>query len=76
MLKFLLIVFIILYLISFLVKWFFNSLIKKATSGANYDQSYGQNRQEGDVTINQQPEKSKLFKKDDGEYVDYEEVND
>jgi hypothetical protein len=76
MLKFLLIFFIIIYLLSLLGKWLFASLINKATSGTNF-KANGQNiRPEGEVSVEKESQKSKLFKKDDGEYVDYEEVKD
>jgi len=31
-------------------------------------------KQQGHITINYQPKKSKSFEKDDGDYVDFEEV--
>lgn len=76
MLKFLLIFFIIIYLLSFIGKWFFTSLVNKATSGSHFNSGQQNNRPEGDVSVQKEPQKSKLFKKDDGEYVDYEEVKE
>jgi len=42
----------------------------------NYENQQNQYNQqkEGDVTINTKPSKEKKFDKNDGEYVDYEEV--
>ncbi|PKP11415.1 MAG: DUF4834 domain-containing protein [Bacteroidetes bacterium HGW-Bacteroidetes-4] len=76
MLKFLLIFFIVIYLLGLLVKWFFASLINKASSGAGFDSGRESRRKEGEVSVDKTPGKSKLFTKDEGEYVDYEEIKD
>ncbi len=76
MIKFLLIFFIVIYLVGLLGKWFFATLINKATSNSNYNPSRENQRSEGEISVEKPSQKSKLFKKNDGEYVDYEEVKE
>ena len=41
-----------------------------------YKEKTRQNKREGDVFIKSNNKRKKHFKKDEGEYVDYEEVDD
>lgn len=80
MIKFLQII-LFIFLISYLLKWLFGFLIRRwlnkmaGQNGFNANQYH--NRPEGDVKVeNKQSANNKRFTKDDGDYVDYEEVKD
>ena len=44
----------------------------------NFEQKQNQynRKKEGDVTVNAKPQKSKKIDKDEGDYVDFEEIKD
>lgn len=73
MLKFLLIFLIIIYLVGFVFRLIVRNWFNKMTNQNPRD--YEKNKKkEGDVTIERKPKKDKTFDKDEGEYVDYEEI--
>jgi hypothetical protein len=76
--KFLLIVFVILYLIGFVFRWFLKKFIRSAQEGyygtQSSSQAQSQSRQQGDVRIDYVPPKKKGKHFKGGDYVDYEEL--
>jgi uncharacterized protein involved in cysteine biosynthesis len=75
MFKFLLILFIVIYLLGQITKWILTNWIRKMSNQQMNTNDYNQQK-EGEVTINiEKPNTNKRFE-DDGEYVDYEEVDD
>ena len=75
MLKFLLIFFIVVYLVGYVAKLLFVNWVKKV-SNQQMNQDVYNNKKEGEVTIDKNPQNSRKTNSKDGEYVDYEEVND
>ncbi len=75
MLKFLLIFFIVIYVLGYVGKWFFANWIKKMTNNQTNQNEYN-NKKEGEVTIDINQSGAKKFHKTDGDYIDYEEVED
>lgn len=73
MLKFLLIFFIVIYVLGYLGKWFFFNWIKKFSNQQPGQDSSNQ-KKEGEVTINTNPQNSNKHQESNGEYVDYEEI--
>lgn len=79
-LKFLLIVFAVLYLIGFLFRWVLGKFVRNVREGyyGSTQQSYQGNTQrvknEGEVSIDYKPPKKKPKDFKGGEYVDYEEL--
>ena len=80
-LKFLLIVlgvyFIGKTLIRGVVSWFIGDTVKKMDNQLRQQQEEikrHKKKSEGQITINYQPKQDKNFGKDDGDYVDFEEV--
>lgn len=73
MLKFLLIFLIVIYLLGYLGRIFINNWLRKMSNQARENHS-NHNQKEGDVTINMQKGSSKKINKNDGDYIDYEEV--
>ncbi len=66
-------IFLIIFLITRLVQSFFRPLAKQ--KGYSNYQKQSQNRQEGDITVSdKQRGTSKKISKDEGDYIDYEEV--
>ena len=75
MLKFLLIFFIVIYVLGYVGKWFFANWIKKMSNQQMHQNEYN-NKKEGEVTIDVKSTKGEKKFKDDGDYIDYEEVGD
>lgn len=75
MLKFLLIFFIVIYLVGYLGRLFLARWVRNVT-GQNTKNHYQKQKPEGEVTINKGNSKSQKNQFNNGEYVDYEEIND
>jgi len=75
MLKFLLIVFIIIYILGYVGKWFLANWIKKVSKQQMNTSEYNQ-KKEGEITVETNTTNTNKKFKDDGEYVDYEEIKD
>ncbi len=73
--KFLLILFLIYFIVRIFTRYIFRSYFKKM-QGNFEDQQNQYNKKEGDVTINTKSGKCKKIDKDEGDYVDYEEINE
>lgn len=74
MLRFFIIFLIVMYLIGFVAKWAIKRWIKNINKSNNNYNNYS-NKPEGEVTLKYNKAKDKKIKKDEGEYIDYEEVN-
>ncbi|MBN1989614.1 MAG: hypothetical protein JW783_09485 [Bacteroidales bacterium] len=75
-LKFLAILFIIFALLGIFSRFLLAYLLKRL--GRRFEQQqkgYGKPKNEGEITVEGQPDNSKMVSKDLGEYVDYEEVD-
>ncbi|MDA3891929.1 MAG: hypothetical protein PF517_09740 [Salinivirgaceae bacterium] len=75
MLKFLLIFFIVIYLIGYLGRFLFTRWIKKVSNQQMGGKDFNP-KPEGEVTVDSNAKKSKKDRFEDGDYVDYEEIND
>ena len=73
MLKFLLILFLIIYIFGYVIKFFFARWVKKVSQMQNPENF--NRKKEGEVTVNQTKQKQSRFK-DEGEYIDFEEVDE
>ncbi len=75
LLKFIFIAFLIIYLLGYIGRYLLSRWLKKFQQGAQGQATQGgKSQKEGEVTINNNPTEKKHFSKDDGEYVDYEEI--
>jgi hypothetical protein len=61
-------------LLVYLVVRFFQNLFPSSTSGRN--DTNASKEKEGNVTVNSSPGNGKTISRDEGEYVDFEEVDD
>ena len=73
MLRFLLILFLVIYVLGYIAKFFFARWVKKVSEMQNPENF--NRKKEGEVTVNQTQQKQSRFK-DEGEYVDFEEVDE
>jgi hypothetical protein len=73
MLKFLLILFLIIYIIGYLAKFFLARWIRKMSDMQNPEKF--SRKKEGEVTVNQVKQAKSRYK-DEGEYVDFEELDE
>lgn len=73
--RFLLILFLIYFIVRIFTRYIFRSYFKKM-QGNFEDQQNQYNKKEGDVTINTKSGKGKKIDKDEGDYVDYEEIKE
>ncbi|MCG8410395.1 MAG: hypothetical protein MI739_03820 [Bacteroidales bacterium] len=76
MMRFILILLFIFILLRFFAKYFLRSFMRNVQQNYNNQQSgYSQQKKEGDITIkSKSANKSKKIKKDEGDYVDFEEM--
>jgi hypothetical protein len=74
MLKFFLIFIAIVYLIGYVGRLFLSRWLKKMQNPNNFQNNQQTVRPEGAVHINKKTSTKKHFDKQDGDYVDYEEV--
>lgn len=74
--RFLLILFIIFFIIRLLTRFVLGSYIKNMKRNFENQQNHSNNRKEGDVTINTKPKTDKKIDKDEGDYIDYEEIKE
>ena len=74
MLKFLLILFIVIYAIGYIGKLLFANWIRKMSNQQMNHDEYD-NKKEGEVTINLKDSKGDKKNRVAGDYVDYEEVD-
>ncbi len=77
MIRFILIFLLIVYFLGFLLRILFRYFIKRiASQNSNYNSGNSYHGPQGNVTIKNTVKNKKKFSKTDGEYVDFEEVND
>ena len=72
--RFLLILLIIYFVLRIFTRYVLRSYLNKMKKNFENQQNQYNQKKEGDVTINTKPSKEKKFDKNDGEYIDYEEV--
>ncbi len=76
MARFLLILFVIFFIVRIFTRYVLRRYFSKMQQNFEDQQQQYQNKKEGDVTINTKPNSSKKIDKDEGDYVDYEEVKE
>ena len=70
-----LLLFLLFYLLVRLVQSFFQPKVRQPYSTQNNNEWYKSNRKEGETSIqNIQPNKTKKIPKNEGDYIDYEDV--
>lgn len=76
LIRFALILLLVFIIIRLVARFVLNAYIKNARQ--NFEQRNGayNQKEEGDVTINTNPAKGKKFKSNEGDYVDYEEIDE
>ena len=74
LIKFILILFVIFFLIRVFARYVLRSYVKNMQRNFNDRQNQQSQKKEGDVTINTKPQKEKKIDRDEGDYVDYEEI--
>ncbi len=74
LIKFVLILFVIFFLIRVFARYVLRSYVKNMQGNFNDRQNQQSQKKEGDVTINTKPQKEKKIDRDEGDYVDYEEI--
>ena len=72
--RFLLILFLIYFIIRIFTRYIFRSYFKKMQRNFEGQRNQYNNKKEGDVTINTKSCKGKKIDKNDGDYIDYEEI--
>ncbi|OFX26705.1 MAG: hypothetical protein A2041_08850 [Bacteroidetes bacterium GWA2_31_9b] len=75
-LRFILIFFLVLYILRIVTQFIFKRYLKKIQKQFDQQQEFykHQNSKEGDVIIEKTEQSTKKVSKNDGEYVDYEEI--
>ena len=76
LIRFALILLIIFLIIRFFSRFILRAYVKNMQQNFENQKNQYNQKQEGDVTINHRKGKDKKFTKDDGDYVDYEEIKD
>ena len=76
MLKFILIFIAVIYLLGFLGRLLIIYWVKKMAKQAGFYQNAPSNQKEGHVTVDFNQKKSKKFEKNEGDYVDFDEIKD
>ncbi len=72
--KFLIIIFVVVVIYN-LIKYAARRVMEQYTQGGNINKNQYQQKKEGEVTIKSDKEdQKKVFDKNDGDYVDFEEV--
>lgn len=74
--RFLLILFLIYFIVRIFTRYIFRSYFKNMQRNFGNQQNQHNNKKEGDVTINTKSGKGKKIDKDEGDYVDYEEIKE
>jgi membrane protein implicated in regulation of membrane protease activity len=76
MLKFILIVFLVFFILKFIAQYFLRSFLKNMQKNSSDQQTQYNQKKEGDVTINTKAKTGKKIDKDEGDYIDYEEIKE
>ncbi|MFC2152578.1 hypothetical protein ACFLSE_08630 [Bacteroidota bacterium] len=74
--RFLLILFLIYFIVRIFTRYVLRSYFKKMQRNFENQQNSYSNKKEGDVTINTDPNKGKKIEKEEGDYIDYEEIKE
>jgi len=77
-LRFIIIFLVVSYLLSLLLRFMFKRYIKKVQKNFNErTQEYNNmNKNEGDISVDYSPESEQRTNNNDGEYVDFEEIDE
>lgn len=76
LIRFLLILFIIFFVIRIFSRFVLRRYVKNMRNQYENQQNQYNKKHEGDVTINTKPEMDKKIDKDEGDYIDYEEIKE
>lgn len=74
--RFLLILFLIYFIVRIFTRYILKSFLKKMQGNVENQQNQYSKKKEGDVTINTKQNKSKKIDKNEGDYIDYEEIKE
>jgi preprotein translocase subunit SecG len=74
MVRFVLILLFIFFLIRIITRYILRSYLKNVKQNFDNQQNQRDQKKEGDVTVNTKADQSKIIKKDEGDYIDYEEM--
>lgn len=74
--RFILIFLIIFYLIRIITRFILKKYVNNMQNRYKNPYHYSQQKKEGDVTIKSSTKQNKKINHDEGDYVDYEEVDD
>lgn len=74
MVRFVLILLFIFFLIRIITRYILRSYLKNVKQNFDNQQNQRDQKKEGDVTVNTKADQSKIIKKDEGDYIDYEEI--
>lgn len=74
MIRFLLILFVIYFIVKIFTRFVLGSYFKNMQRNFENQQNQYNKKKEGDVTINTKPKTNKKIDKDEGDYIDYEEI--
>lgn len=72
--RFLLILFLIYFMVRIFTRYVLKSYLKNVQRNMENQQNQYNRKKEGDVTINTKPKTDKKIDKDEGDYVDFEEI--
>jgi hypothetical protein len=76
MFRFLLILVLIFFIVKFFAQFFLKVFLNKMQNNGGNQQSQYNQKKEGEVTINTKPNQGKKIDKDEGDYIDYEEIKE
>jgi preprotein translocase subunit SecG len=74
MVRFVLILLFIFFILRIITRYILRSYLKNVKQNFDNQQNKHDQKKEGDVTINTKADQSKIIKKDEGDYIDYEDV--
>ena len=74
--RFLLILFLIFFIVRIITRYALKNYFTKMQNNFESQQNEYNQKKEGDVTINTRPKSGKKIDKDEGDYVDFEEVEE
>jgi preprotein translocase subunit SecG len=74
MVRFVLILFFVFFLLRIITRYILRSYLKNVKQNFDNQQNKHDQKKEGDVTVNTKADQSKIIKKDEGDYIDYEEI--
>ncbi|PLX10223.1 MAG: hypothetical protein C0597_17100 [Marinilabiliales bacterium] len=76
LIRFLSILFLIYFIIRIVTRFALKRYARNMQQNFEQKQNRYNRKKEGDVTVNAKPQKSKKIDKDEGDYVDFEEIKE